>query len=86
MRPALGTPTTIERVVDALDRLEQQMPGAVRVGADVLDEELTRAADRGIVFDERAGEALRLAGKLTEPDTVDVLPRMYRNGMLKGRM
>ena len=67
---------TIERVVDALDRLEQQMPGAVRVGADVLDEELTRAADRGIVFDERAGEALRLAEKLTEPDTVDVLTRL----------
>ena len=67
---------TIERVVDALDRLEQQMPGAVRTGADVLDEELTRAADRGVVFDERAGEALRLAEKLTEPDTVDVLTRL----------
>lgn len=67
---------TIERVVDALDRLEQQMPGAVRTGADMLDEELTRAADRGVVFDERAGEALRLAEKLTEPDTVDVLTRL----------
>ena len=67
---------TIERVVDALDRIEQQMPGAVRTGADMLDEELTRAADRGVVFDERAGEALRLAEKLTEPDTVDVLTRL----------
>jgi len=67
---------TIERAVDALDRLEEQLPDAVRTGADVLDEELTRAAERGVVFDERAGEALRLAEKLTEPDTVDVLTRL----------
>jgi uncharacterized protein YjgD (DUF1641 family) len=64
---------TIERAVDLLDRLEHQMPHALETGADMLDDELTRAAERGVVFDERAGEALRLAEKLTEPETVDVL-------------
>jgi uncharacterized protein YjgD (DUF1641 family) len=64
---------TIERAVDLLDRLEHQMPHAIETGADMLDDELTRAAERGVVFDERAGEALRLAEKLTEPETVDVL-------------
>jgi uncharacterized protein YjgD (DUF1641 family) len=64
---------TIERAVDLLDRLEHQMPHALETGADMLDDELTRAAERGVVFDERAGAALRLAEKLTEPETVDVL-------------
>lgn len=64
---------TIERAVDLLDRLEDQMPGAIETGADILDEELTRAADRGVVLDERAGQALQLAERLTEPETVEVL-------------
>ena len=64
---------TIEQAVDLLDRLEDQMPGAIETGADILDEELTRAADRGVVLDERAGQALQLAERLTEPETVEVL-------------
>ena len=64
---------TIERAVDLLDRLERQMPHAIETGADMMDDELTRAAERGVVLDERAAEALRLAEKLTEPETVDVL-------------
>ena len=64
---------TIERAVDLLDRLEDQMPGAIETGADILDEELTRAADRGVVLDERAGQALQLAERLTEPETVEIL-------------
>jgi uncharacterized protein YjgD (DUF1641 family) len=64
---------TIERAVDALERIEQRLPDAVEMTADVLDDELTRAAERGVVFDERAGGALQLAEKLTEPQTVEVL-------------
>lgn len=64
---------TIERAVDALERIERQMPDAVEMTADVIDEELTRAAERGVVLDERAGGALQLAEKLTEPHTVEVL-------------
>ena len=63
----------IEEAVDVLDRLEHQLPALVQTTADVVDEELTRAADRGVVLDERAGEALHLAEKLTEPETVEVL-------------
>ncbi len=64
---------TIEEAIDTLDRLERQMPALLQTTADVVDEELTRAADRGVVLDERAGEALHLAEKLTEPETVEVL-------------
>lgn len=67
---------TIERAVDTLERLEHQLPMALSTAADVLDDELTRAAERGVVLDERAGEALRLAEKLTEPDTVETLTRL----------
>ncbi|HKL88149.1 MAG TPA: hypothetical protein VJ884_04020, partial [Salinibacter sp.] len=64
---------TIERAVDALERIEERMPDAVEMTADMVDEELTRAAERGVVLDERAGGALQLAEKLTEPHTVEVL-------------
>ena len=64
---------TIEEALDTLERLEQQMPALLQTTADVVDEELTRAADRGVVLDERAGEALHLAEALTEPETVEVL-------------
>ena len=64
---------TIEEAIDTLDRLERQMPALLQTTADVVDEELTRAVDRGVVLDERAGEALHLAEKLTEPETVKVL-------------
>jgi len=66
----------IERAIDTLDRLEHTLPGALAASADVVDDELTRAAERGVVFDERAGEALKLAEKLTEPDTADTLARL----------
>ncbi len=64
---------TIEEALDTLERLEHQMPALLQTTADVVDEELTRAADRGVVLDERAGEALHLAEALTEPETVEVL-------------
>jgi uncharacterized protein YjgD (DUF1641 family) len=64
---------TVEQTLDTLERLEDQMPGVLETTADVVDEELTRAADRGVVLDERAGEAVKLAEKLTEPRTVEVL-------------
>jgi uncharacterized protein YjgD (DUF1641 family) len=67
---------TIERAVDTLERIETQLPGALSTATDVVDAELTRAADRGVVLDERAGEALRLAEKLTEPATARVLGRL----------
>lgn len=64
---------TIEEALDRLDRLEHVVPDLVQTTADVVDDELTQAADRGVVLDERAGEALQLAEKLTEPETVEVL-------------
>ena len=67
---------TIERAVGAIERLERQLPMALSTATDVLDDELTRAADRGVVLDERAGQALRLAETLTEPATVETLTRL----------
>lgn len=64
---------TIEAALDRLDRIEGELPPLLQTTADVVDDELTRAADRGVVLDERAGEALQLAEKLTEPETVEVL-------------
>lgn len=67
---------TIERMVDTIERLETQLPMALSTATDVIDAELTEAADRGVVLDERAREALVLAEKLTEPDTVATLTRL----------
>ncbi len=67
---------TIERAVDVVEQLDEQLPAALNIATDTIDEELTRAADRGVVFDERAREALKLAEKLTEPRTVAVLTRL----------
>jgi uncharacterized protein YjgD (DUF1641 family) len=69
----------LARLLDRLDTIEeamdtlQQMPDVLRTATDVVDDELTRAADRDVVLDERAREALTLAEKLTEPETVEVL-------------
>lgn len=68
---------TLERAVDVLDRIERTMPDTVEMTADVVDEELVRAAERGVVLDERAREALRLAEKLTEPNTVETLTALF---------
>jgi len=73
------TRQVLARLLDRLDTIEeamdtlQQMPDVLRTTTDVVDDELTRAADRDVVLDERAREALTLAEKLTEPETVDVL-------------
>lgn len=67
---------TIDRMVDTLERLETQLPLALSTAADVVDAELTEAADRGVVLDERAREALALAEKLTEPRTTAALSQL----------
>ena len=67
---------TIERTVDRLERLDAQLPMLLSTATDVVDAELTRAADRGVVLDERTREALALAEKLTEPHTVAALTRL----------
>jgi hypothetical protein len=66
----------IERAVDTVERLEEQLPAAFVVAADAFDEAATGAAEQGVVLDERTREALRLAERLTEPRTVDVLTRL----------
>lgn len=60
---------TLERTLDALE----QAPAVLQTTTDAVDQELTDAAERGVVVDERMREALTLAEKLTEPDTVEVL-------------
>lgn len=67
---------TIERAVEVLEQLNEQVPAALNIATDTIDEELTRAADRGVVLDERAREALKLAEKLTDPHTVEVLTQL----------
>ena len=64
---------TIDRAIDLLDRLERQWAPALELTVDVVDDELTRAADRGMVLDERTGTVLRLLDALTEPATADAL-------------
>jgi hypothetical protein len=67
---------TIDRMVDTLERLEAQVPVALTTATDVVDDELTKAASRGVVLDERAREALALAEKLTEPETARALSHL----------
>ncbi|MFO8099781.1 MAG: DUF1641 domain-containing protein [Salinibacter sp.] len=62
----------LDTIEEAMDTLEQ-MPDVLRTTTDMVDDELTRAADRDVVLDERAREALTLAEKLTEPETVEIL-------------
>jgi len=62
-----------ERIVDLRDRVEREAPGMLGTTADVVEEELTEAANRGVVPDERAREGLMLLEELTEPDTAAAL-------------
>ena len=64
---------TIERAVDTLERIETQLPGALSTATDVVDAELTRAADRGVVLDERMREGLAMLEAITEPSTARAL-------------
>lgn len=65
----LARADTLEQALDALEHV----PAVVETTADTVDDELTQAAERGVVLDERIREALTLAEKLTEPNTVEVL-------------
>jgi len=73
------TRRVLARLLDRVDALEraldllEQMPAVVETTADALDDDLTRAADRGVVLDERAREGLALLERLTDPDTADTL-------------
>ncbi len=77
------TAVALNRLLDRIDALEEtvdtlagtvgQAPHMVAMMADVADETAQQAAARGIDLDERLHAALKIAEKLTEPRTVEVL-------------
>lgn len=62
---------TLENAVDRLATLIEQGPGMLSMAADVADETYRQAAARGIYLEQRLGNALQLAEKLTAPETVE---------------
>jgi uncharacterized protein YjgD (DUF1641 family) len=82
------TVQAIDRLLDRIDTLEQAVdklttamelgPGMVSMATDVVDESIRKAAEKGVDIEQRLGNALALAEKLTAPEMVEKL-----DGLLK---
>jgi len=67
---------TLENAVDRLATLMEQGPGMISMVTDMADETLKQSAAKGIYLEERLGNALHLAEKLTAPKMVDKIESM----------
>jgi uncharacterized protein YjgD (DUF1641 family) len=67
MAEKLTAPEMLEKLNVALSAMDQ-LPGMASMAADVLDEAVRKAEERGIDMEERIGVALQMAEKLTAPD------------------
>ncbi len=63
----------LEQAIDRLSVAMQQGPGMVAMVADMADEQIGRAAQRGVYFDDRLQNTLHLLEKLTADETVKQL-------------
>jgi hypothetical protein len=61
---------TLENAVERLTTVMEQGPGLVSMAADTVDETIRDAASKGIDIEQRLGNALHLAEKLTAPEMV----------------
>lgn len=72
---------TAPEMVDKLDNLmtfTNQLPGLMAMQADIVDEAYRKADARGVSIDQRLGNALEIAEKLTAPEMVEKL-----NGLME---
>ena len=68
---------TLEKAVDRLSDLMEQGPGLLSIAADSIDEVFTRAKKQQINLEERLGNALQLAERLTAPEMVEKLEGIF---------
>ena len=63
----------LENTVETLNRVVKEGPGFTAMATDIVDETIQRAADSGISVDDRLRNALTLAEKATDKDTVEAM-------------
>ncbi len=68
----LTAPEMVEKLEQVFDFVHQA-PGLVSMTMDMADETYKRAADNGVVVEERLAAALQIAEKLTQPQMVEQL-------------
>ena len=73
----LTAPEMLEKL-DAFLKFADQAPGLISMTMDVVDEGFKKSANNGVYLEERLGNALVLAEKLTAPEMVEKL-----NGLLQ---
>lgn len=72
----------MNRILDRLDVIESSLdkiheaPGMVSMVADMADDAVRTASEKGIDFDERMRAALAIAEKLTAPDMVNKIDQL----------
>lgn len=67
---------TLEKAVDKLTVIMEQGPGMVSMVTDMADETVRSAANNGVYFEERLGNALTIADKLTRPEMLENLEKL----------
>ncbi len=77
MAEKLTAPEMMEKM-DNLLKLADQAPGLVSITIDAADEVFRKSAENGVYIEERIGNALSMAEKLTAPEMVEKL-----NGLLQ---
>ena len=67
---------TLEKAVDRLSNLLDQGPGMVSMVTDMADETYRQAAAKGVNLEERLGNALQIAEKLTSPTMLENINKL----------
>ena len=67
---------TLEKAVENLTAMMVQGPGLISMAADTIDESYRRATQGGIDLEERLGNALQIAEKLTAPTMLEKLDQL----------
>lgn len=68
---------TLEQAVENLTTIINQGPGMVSMATDIVDESVRKAAEKGIDIEERLGNALKIADKLTSPQMLERLDQLF---------
>ncbi|MBR9921369.1 MAG: DUF1641 domain-containing protein [Bacteroidetes bacterium] len=67
---------TLETAVERLSTIMDQAPGMAAMVTDMADERINQASQQGINLEERLGNALHLAEKLTAPEMTKKLDKL----------
>ncbi|MCB0852306.1 MAG: DUF1641 domain-containing protein [Bacteroidetes bacterium] len=73
----LTAPEMVGRLEKTLT-FADQLPGMASMFTDMVDEGYRRAAEKGVDLEQRMGQALTLAEKLTSPEMVDKLDSLMK--------